>query len=149
MVSFVLGQISEEGNGVELCSQRSLAIFAQSAQNLSGADFVIIADHRGTVLAATDPAARFAVMRDTDTLMIWQSMLRGVGIYGGCTRCYDVCPVGDDYETHLQEVQATIPEETAAKRDRLAALARERATGRARLGLGQHRRWIGLESDSL
>ncbi|MEV4645443.1 sensor histidine kinase [Saccharopolyspora sp. NPDC049357] len=42
----------------DVSSQRLLAIFAQSAQNLSGADFVIIADHRGTVLAATDPDQR-------------------------------------------------------------------------------------------
>ncbi len=55
-------------------------------------------------------------MRHPDTLMIWQSMLRGVGIYSGCTRCYDVCPVGADYETHLRSVQEEIAEATDEKR---------------------------------
>lgn len=103
--------------------------------------------HVERALAAPDPAARFAVLRDTDTLMIWQSMLRGVGIYSGCTRCYDVCPVGRDYESHLREVQETIPEESAEKRERLAGLARERAAGRRSPGPRGHERWIGLGPD--
>jgi len=103
--------------------------------------------HVERVLAAPDPSARFAVMRDTDTLMIWQSMLRGVGIHTGCTRCYDVCPVGGDYDSHLSEVQETIPEESAEKRDRLTRLARERAAGRLSAGLLSHSRWIGLGPD--
>ncbi len=99
--------------------------------------------HVDKFLAATDASSRFDVMRDTDTLMIWQSMLRGVGIYSGCTRCYDVCPVGDDYENHLREVQDDIAEETPEKRARLAELAASRASGKRPLGLERHARWIG------
>jgi epoxyqueuosine reductase len=94
-------------------------------------------------LAAGDASSRFEVMRDTDTLMIWQSMLRGVGIYSGCTRCYDVCPVGDDYDDHLREVQQDIAEETPQKRERLAKLAASRAGGSLPPGLERHARWIG------
>jgi sensor histidine kinase regulating citrate/malate metabolism len=36
----------------------ALPVFAQSAQNLSGADYVIITDSRGTVLASPDPDQR-------------------------------------------------------------------------------------------
>ena len=71
-----------------------------------------------------DPAQRMERVQSMDTFMIWQSMLRGVGVYTGCTRCADVCPVGADYEAHLREVQAEIPEATPAKDDRLRGLQR-------------------------
>jgi Fe-S oxidoreductase len=74
--------------------------------------------------------------------MIWQSMLRGVGVYTGCTRCYDTCPVGADYEAHLADVQAAIPEATPAKEATLRTL--QGATARAAAdGLRAHARWIG------
>jgi hypothetical protein len=91
------------------------------------------------MLAAPEPKSRFEVMRHPDTLMIWQSMLRGVGIYSGCTRCYDVCPVGNDYETHLREVQEEIAEATDEKRARLG-----RMRGADAAGLKDHARWIRL-----
>jgi hypothetical protein len=77
-----------------------------------------------------------------DTFMIWQSMLRGVGVYTGCTRCADVCPAGADYEAHLREVQAEIPETTAEKDRRLGGLRRAAARAAAP-GLRAHARWIG------
>jgi ferredoxin len=91
------------------------------------------------MLAAPEPKSRFEVMRHTDTLMIWQSMLRGVGIYSGCTRCYDVCPVGADYDAHLQSVQQEISEATGEKSARLA-----RMRGADARGLRDHARWIRL-----
>jgi hypothetical protein len=71
--------------------------------------------------------------------MIWQSMLRGVGIYSGCTRCYDVCPVGADYEAHLRSAQEEIAEATDEKRARLAHMR-----GAASASPREHGRWIGL-----
>jgi epoxyqueuosine reductase QueG len=97
--------------------------------------------HVERILSTTEPGRRHEAMRDTDTLMIWQSMLRGVGIYSGCTRCYDVCPVGGDYETHLRDVQENIPEETGQKRDKLASF--RDSANRLPPGLEKHSRWIG------
>jgi ferredoxin len=74
--------------------------------------------------------------------MIWQSMLRGVGVYTGCTRCYDVCPVGADYERHLADAQAAIPEATPAKEAGLRSLQGAAARAAAE-GLRAHARWIG------
>jgi hypothetical protein len=102
--------------------------------------------HVERALAAPDPAARFDIMRSTDTLMIWQSMLRGVGIYTGCTRCYDVCPVGADYQTHLEAVQEDISEATPEKQERLAGVRRQRARGATSAGLRDHARWIRLSA---
>jgi len=93
-------------------------------------------------ILATPPAQRMEPIQSMDTFMIWQSMLRGVGVYTGCTRCYDVCPVGADYETHLGAVQEAIPEATAAKREKLAAF-RSAAARAASAGLRAHARWIG------
>ena len=95
------------------------------------------------ILEEEDPARRVEFQRHTDTLMIWQSMLRGVGIYSGCTRCYDVCPVGADYERHLEDVQQAIAETTPEKEQRL----REYRSGRGpSADLDAHRRWIGVPS---
>jgi len=47
-----------------------------------------------------------------------------------------------DYEGHLREAQERIPEETPAKREKLAALRSEAARAAAS-GLRAHARWIG------
>jgi epoxyqueuosine reductase QueG len=101
-----------------------------------------VQQHVERILDTPDPAQRMARIQDTDTFMIWQSMLRGVGVYTGCTRCADVCPVGADYEAHLGEVQAEIPEATPAKDDRLRGLQSGPARAAAP-GLSLHARWIG------
>lgn len=99
--------------------------------------------HVERILAEGDRQRRTEAARSTETLMIWQSMLRGVGVYTGCTRCYDVCPVGADYERQLREIQERIPEETADKQRRLAAIRGDRDSSPLPPGLTKHRRWIG------
>jgi len=98
--------------------------------------------HVERILETPDPGRRMEQVQSMDTFMIWQSMLRGVGVYTGCTRCADVCPVGADYDAHLRQVQDAIPEATAAKRERLAGLGRPEARP-ASPGLRAHARWIG------
>jgi epoxyqueuosine reductase QueG len=82
------------------------------------------------------------LLKSKESFMSWQSILRGVGVYSGCTRCVDVCPVGRDYETHLKDAQHEIAERTPEKEARLAAMAR----GRERNDPGPHHarsaRWI-------
>ena len=102
--------------------------------------------HVETILESSDPGARMEKLQGMETFMIWQSMLRGVGIYTGCTRCYDVCPVGADYEGHLKEVQQQIQEETPEKRQKLRVL-QSREARVASEGLRAHARWIGLLPD--
>ena len=101
-----------------------------------------VQQHVERILETPDPAKRMERIQSMDTFMIWQSMLRGVGVYTGCTRCYDVCPAGADYDAHLREAQERIPEETPAKREKLAALRSEAARAAAS-GLRAHARWIG------
>ena len=74
--------------------------------------------------------------------MSWQSILRGVGVYSGCTRCVDVCPVGRDYDTHLREVQDEIAERTPEKEARLAQIARRRESGDPGPHYAHSVRWI-------
>ena len=74
--------------------------------------------------------------------MSWQSILRGVGVYSGCTRCVDVCPIGRDYETQLKDVQDTIAERTPEKEARLAEMARRRASGDCGPHHARSARWI-------
>ncbi len=102
--------------------------------------------HVERILESQDPAVRMEKVQSMDTFMIWQSMLRGVGVYTGCTRCYDVCPAGADYEEQLSDVQEVIPEETAEKREKLRALQTQTARA-ASEGLKAHARWIGLLPD--
>jgi epoxyqueuosine reductase QueG len=108
--------------------------------------YQFVEQHVEDILASPDPARRMERVQSMDTFMIWQSMLRGVGIYTGCTRCYDVCPVGADYETHLREVQTEIAEATPAKQETLRGLRAPGARAAAP-GLSGHARWIGRLPD--
>ena len=102
--------------------------------------------HIEKILESENPKERMEKVQSMDTFMIWQSMLRGVGIYSGCTRCYDVCPAGADYEGHLKDVQEQISEETPEKQQRLRALQTSAARA-ASEGLRAHARWIGTLPD--
>lgn len=108
--------------------------------------FAHIVSHVGNVLRTESVEQKVELLRSGDSFNIWQTMLRGVGAYTGCTRCVDVCPVGQDYARHLQDVQDHIPEATPQKMARLAEMQRKRAAGETIEGLERSRRWIGNES---
>lgn len=74
--------------------------------------------------------------------MSWQSILRGVGVYSGCTRCVDVCPVGRDYDAHLRDAQDSIAERTPEKERRLSEMARRREAGDLGPHYARSARWI-------
>jgi epoxyqueuosine reductase QueG len=109
--------------------------------------FAHIVSHVGNVLRAESVEQKVELLRSGDSFNIWQTMLRGVGAYTGCTRCVDVCPVGQDYARHLRDVQEHIPETTPDKMTRLAEMQRRRAAGETIEGLERSRRWIGDGSD--
>ncbi|HEV8676364.1 MAG TPA: hypothetical protein VGX21_20195 [Methylomirabilota bacterium] len=119
---------------------------ARCAPYSSPYGYHFVEQHVEGILATPDPARRMEQVQSMDTFMIWQSMLRGVGVYTGCTRCYDVCPVGADYAGHLEDVQATIPEATPGKEARLGTY-RHAAARAAADGLRAHARWIGRLPD--
>lgn len=80
-------------------------------------------------MVEADPEERAGLLKSKESFMVWQSILRGVGVYSGCTRCVDVCPVGQDYEAYLRDAQDAIPERTAEKQARLDDMARHREKG--------------------
>jgi epoxyqueuosine reductase QueG len=86
---------------------------------------------------------QLALLKSKESFMSWQSILRGVGVYSGCTRCVDVCPVGRDYEAHLRDAQDAIAERTADKERRLAEMARRRESGDPGPHYARSARWIG------
>jgi epoxyqueuosine reductase QueG len=101
-------------------------------------------EHMARIDAEPDPERKWELVRSTDTLMIWQSMLRGVGIITGCTRCQDVCPVGADFEEHLADALGEIPEETAVRnRAALEEIRRRAAAGDRGSRFEERKRWIG------
>ena len=105
--------------------------------------FSHLVSHVSNILRAGSADEQVALLRSGDSFNLWQSILRGVGAYTGCTRCVDVCPAGQDYARHLQEVQEDIPEATAEKAARLAEMKRKRVAGEQIEGLERSRRWIG------
>lgn len=111
--------------------------------------YQFLENYVGRLMDANSKEERWDLLRGTDTLMIWQSMLRGVGIYTGCTRCYEVCPVGADYDRHLREVQEEIPEATSQKRERLASLQGSVGRNGHSQDFSQNRRWIGELQETL
>lgn len=101
-------------------------------------------EHLGKIQAESDPDLRWELVRSPDTLMIWQSMLRGVGIITGCTRCMDVCPVGADFDEHLADALGELPAEVVEQnRDRVEAARRRAAGGDHGPRFGYLRPWIG------
>ena len=100
--------------------------------------------HLGKIEAESDPDRRWELVRSPDTLMIWQSMLRGVGIITGCTRCMDVCPVGADFDEHLADALAELPAEVVEQnREQVEAARRRAAKGDHGARFGDRRPWIG------
>jgi epoxyqueuosine reductase QueG len=85
---------------------------------------------------------QLALLKSKESFMSWQSILRGVGVYSGCTRCVDVCPVGRDYDAHLRDAQDTIAERTPEKEARLAQMARRRESGDRGPHHARSSRWI-------
>jgi epoxyqueuosine reductase QueG len=86
---------------------------------------------------------QLALLKSKESFMSWQSILRGVGVYSGCTRCVDVCPVGRDYEPHVKDAQDQIAERTPEKERRLTEMARRRDSGDRGPHYARSARWIG------
>ncbi len=84
--------------------------------------FAKLTTHIQAMMDQTDAAARKELLRSETTFNLWQSILRGAGVVTGCRRCADVCPVGEDYAVMLRDAVDAIPEDTPAKRSRLAGL---------------------------
>lgn len=105
-----------------------------------------LARHASEIAAEATLEARMQKVASMDTFMLWQSMLRGVGVYTGCHRCADVCPVGDDYK-HIEDAVDAIPEATADKHATLAEYRRRRAAGAAIGRLREQARWTGALAD--
>ena len=84
--------------------------------------FSKLTTHIQAMMDQTDAAARKELLRSETTFNLWQSILRGAGVVTGCRRCADVCPVGEDYAVMLRDAVDAIPEDTPAKRARLAGM---------------------------
>jgi epoxyqueuosine reductase len=113
---------------------------ARCAPLASPYGFTYLIDHVERMVSADD-AGRRDLLKSKESFMVWQSILRGVGVYSGCTRCVDVCPVGGDY-ARLREAQETIAERTPDKEARLAEMAARRTHGDRGPSWSRSVRWI-------
>jgi epoxyqueuosine reductase len=95
------------------------------------------------VIAAPDAKAKKDLLRTETMFNLWQSILRGAGAITGCRRCADVCPVGEDYANMLAEALELMPEDTEAKRLRLADMIAAERDGNLPDDYTAQRRWIG------
>lgn len=105
-----------------------------------------LTDHVKNIMNAEDDGARWDIVKGRATFELWQSMLQGVGVNSGCTRCLEVCPVGEDYEDHLQDSQERIPEVTPEKEARLQAMRDAEARADFGPAFERSKRWIGAYS---
>ena len=104
-------------------------------------------EHHLEQMIQAERTERLALLKSKESFMAWQSILRGVGVYSGCTRCVDVCPVGRDYEA-LRDAQEEIPETTPEKHARLQAMAQGAAAGDRGPHFAHSRRWVKHEVTS-
>lgn len=111
------------------------------APHASPYGFTYVMSHIERMVRA-DREEQLRLLKSKESFMTWQSILRGVGVYSGCTRCVDVCPVGQDYEPHLKDAQEEIPERTPEKARRLAGMARRAEAGDRGPHWAASARWI-------
>lgn len=102
---------------------------AKCAPLASPYGFTYLTRHLDQFVRAESAEEQEKLLKSKESFMVWQSILRGVGVYSGCTRCVDVCPVGKDYAQALADVQEEIAERTAQKELRLAEMASRSAAG--------------------
>jgi len=114
---------------------------ARCAPHASPYGFTYLTRHLEQVVKAETAEEQLALLKSKESFMVWQSILRGVGVYSGCTRCVDVCPVGKDYE-EIRDIQEEIPERTPEKETRLAELARRAEAGDRGPHWAHSARWI-------
>jgi len=105
--------------------------------------FAKLTEHIATVMAAPGAQAKKDLLRTETFFNLWQGILRGSGVITGCRRCADVCPVGDDYASMLQDALDAIAEDDEAKRFRLADMVQAETEGLLPAGYDAQRRWIG------
>jgi epoxyqueuosine reductase QueG len=120
---------------------------ARCAPYASPYGFDFMRQHVEHIMRTPDTDTRLELARGKASFEIWQSILRGVGVYSGCTRCVEVCPVGADYAAHLAAVQEEIPEVTAEKHARLQGLRDAEQAGERGPLFHHSARWIsGVQS---
>jgi epoxyqueuosine reductase QueG len=107
--------------------------------------FKAVSDFLQKVLQAPDSEAQVKMVRSEESFNIWQSTLRGAGVVTGCRRCQDVCPVGADYATMLEDALDEIAEDNDDKRARLARMVEAEDEGSMPEAFVRQRRWIGGE----
>lgn len=105
--------------------------------------FATLARHMSEVIAEPDPAKKKELLRTETMFNLWQSILRGSGVVTGCRRCADVCPVGADFEAMLRDALDRMPEDTDAKRARLAEMMAAESRGELPADYEGQKRWIG------
>ncbi len=101
--------------------------------------FKHLTEFLGQVIDTTDPEIQKKMIRSEDSFNLWQSILRGAGAINGCRRCQDVCPVGLDYETLIEDALDKISEDTPQKQLKLTKMLKGEDTG----NYEAQARWIG------
>jgi ferredoxin len=96
-----------------------------------------------SVVREEDPDKQIMMLRSRASADLFESVLRGGGIITGCRRCGEVCPVGEDYERSLKQWVDQIPEATAEKQQRLAAMSAAEENGERPAVYAEQARWIG------
>ncbi|MBM3608224.1 MAG: hypothetical protein FJX29_07200, partial [Alphaproteobacteria bacterium] len=105
--------------------------------------FAKLTDHIAKVMEAPGAQAKKDLLRTETFFNLWQSILRGSGVVTGCRRCADVCPVGEDFLTMLQDALEHIPEDSEVKRAELARFIEAERSGLFPQAHRDAQRWIG------
>ena len=84
------------------------------------------------------------LIKSREFMGFWQGLLRVVGSFGDCPRCLEVCPVGNDYHTHLADHHRVIPERTPEKEQKAKGFKVARKSNIEITGLNDwNTRWVG------
>ncbi|MBW2742097.1 MAG: epoxyqueuosine reductase [Deltaproteobacteria bacterium] len=56
-----------------------------------------ILHHFNRIMGESDVKKRGDLIYSLDTFNVWQSLLTKLGVFGGCFRCMEVCPIGKEH----------------------------------------------------
>jgi len=87
------------------------------------------------------------LLHSLEMVEIWQALRTGDGAVAACSRCLEVCPVGEDYKPHLKKQYNWI-EKAPEKEEKLEAMRQSERNGDAVPGYDMSKRWIGGDTIS-
>ena len=104
-------------------------------------------DYMDKVIDTDTAEEKKSLLHGMETVKIWQALRTGDGSVAACSQCLAICPVGDDYNSHLKEQDSKI-EKGTDREEKLNNMRQAEKNGAEIPGYDMSKRWIGSDTFS-